>query len=58
MVTSEDIVVAYSNSGETAEIVHILPSLRRIGARIIAVVGHVDSTWDGMPMYTGRRCGP
>ena len=44
MVTSEDIVVAYSNSGETAEIVHILPSLRRIGARIIAVVGHVDST--------------
>ena len=43
MVTSEDIVLAYSNSGETAEVIQILPSLRRIGARVIAVVGHLDS---------------
>lgn len=31
MVTSEDVVIAYSNSGETMEILNILPSLKRIG---------------------------
>lgn len=40
----QDVVLAFSNSGETGEIVAILPSLRRIGAKIIAVVGNADST--------------
>lgn len=44
MVTSEDIVLAFSNSGETNEIVSLLPSLRRIGAKIISVVGNHNST--------------
>lgn len=44
MVTAEDVVVAYSNSGETAEVLNILPSIRRIGARVIAIVGKTDST--------------
>lgn len=44
MVTQEDVVLALSNSGETAEVLHILPSLRRIGAKIIAMVGNPDST--------------
>ncbi|MCI5836496.1 MAG: KpsF/GutQ family sugar-phosphate isomerase [Veillonellaceae bacterium] len=44
MVTEQDVVLAFSNSGETGEIVAILPSLRRIGAKIIAVVGNTDST--------------
>ncbi len=44
MVTSNDVVLALSNSGETAEVLHILPSLRRIGAKIIAMVGNPDST--------------
>ncbi len=44
MVTGEDIVIAYSNSGETAEIIDLLPSLRRIGAKIIGIVGNLDST--------------
>lgn len=43
MVTADDVVVAYSNSGATREILDILPSLRRIGAKVIAVVGNVDS---------------
>ena len=30
MVTSEDVVIAYSNSGETMEILNILPSLKRM----------------------------
>jgi len=44
MVTSEDVVIAYSNSGETAEVLNILPSLKRIGAKLIAVVGKTNST--------------
>lgn len=44
MVTQEDVVLALSNSGETGEVLHILPSLRRIGAKVIAMVGNVDST--------------
>lgn len=44
MVTSADVVIALSNSGETGEILNILPSLRRIGAKIIAMVGNANST--------------
>ena len=44
MVTADDVVIALSNSGETGEILNILPSLRRIGAKIIAMVGNASST--------------
>ena len=44
MVTEDDVVLAFSNSGETGEIIGILPSLRRIGARLIAVVGNPGAT--------------
>lgn len=44
MVTAADVVIAYSNSGETGEILNILPSIRRIGAKVIAIVGKTDST--------------
>ena len=44
MVTANDVVIALSNSGETGEILHILPSLRRIGAKIIAMVGNPNSS--------------
>ena len=44
MVTGEDVIIALSNSGETGEILNILPSLRRIGAKLIAMVGNSDST--------------
>ena len=44
MVTADDVVIALSNSGETGEILNILPSLRRIGAKIIAMVGNANST--------------
>lgn len=44
MVTGEDIVLAFSNSGETVEVLNILPSLKRIGAKLIAVVGNHNST--------------
>ena len=44
MVTADDVVIAMSNSGETGEVLNILPSLRRIGAKLIAMVGNPDST--------------
>lgn len=44
MVTESDVVIALSNSGETGEVLHILPSLRRIGAKLIAMVGNAESS--------------
>lgn len=44
MVTANDIVIAISNSGETNEVIGILPALKRIGAPIIAMTGRVQST--------------
>ncbi|MBM7556969.1 KpsF/GutQ family sugar-phosphate isomerase [Halanaerobacter jeridensis] len=44
MVQEEDIVIAISNSGETDEVLNILPVVKRIGAQIIAITGSLDST--------------
>lgn len=44
MVTSNDMVLAISNSGESSEIVNILPIIKRIGAKIIAMCGNRQST--------------
>jgi len=44
MVTGQDVVIAISNSGETEEIINILPVLKRLGATIIALTGKQDST--------------
>ena len=44
MVTENDIVIAISNSGESSEIVNILPVIRRIGAKIIAMCGRKTSS--------------
>jgi arabinose-5-phosphate isomerase len=42
MVTAEDVVLVLSNSGDTAELVGLLPAFKRIGARIIAMCGRKD----------------
>jgi arabinose-5-phosphate isomerase len=44
MVTRGDTVIALSNSGETEEIARMLPSLKRLGIKIIALTGNADST--------------
>ena len=44
MVTADDVIIAMSNSGETGEVLNILPSVKRIGAKLIAMVGNNDST--------------
>ncbi|MBO5245255.1 MAG: KpsF/GutQ family sugar-phosphate isomerase [Selenomonadales bacterium] len=44
MVTADDVILALSNSGETGEVLNILPSIKRIGAKIIALCGVANST--------------
>ena len=44
MITANDIVIAISNSGESSEIVNILPVIKRIGALIIAMSGRRTSS--------------
>lgn len=42
-VTKEDIVIALSNSGQTEEIVKLLPLIKKIGCKIIAFTGNLGS---------------
>jgi arabinose-5-phosphate isomerase len=44
MVTREDVFVALSNSGETAELLAIVPLIKRQGAKLIALTGRPDSS--------------
>jgi arabinose-5-phosphate isomerase len=44
MITRTDVVVAISNSGETPELVLLLPHLKRLAVPLIVLVGKVDST--------------
>ncbi|WP_448549722.1 KpsF/GutQ family sugar-phosphate isomerase [Thalassotalea fusca] len=44
MITSDDVVLAISNSGETGEVVQIMPVIKRIGAKLIALTGNNKST--------------
>jgi arabinose-5-phosphate isomerase len=39
MVTANDILIAISNSGESSELLDILPAVKRLGARVIAMTG-------------------
>ncbi len=44
MITAEDVVIAVSYSGETDEVVTILPIIKRIGAKLISMTGKSGST--------------
>ena len=44
MITLDDVVLTISNSGETGEVLAIIPVLKRIGAKLIAMTGNPDST--------------
>ena len=44
MITPTDIVLAISNSGETAEILTILPIVKRMGVKLIALLGNTNSS--------------
>lgn len=44
IITTGDVVIALSNSGETEELIAILPTLKSRNASIISIVGNLDST--------------
>ncbi len=44
MITPADVVLALSNSGETAEIITILPIIKRLGVPLISMTGNPGST--------------
>ena len=43
MITREDVFIAISNSGESAELLSIVPQIKREGARLIAITGDHES---------------
>ncbi|HLY51502.1 MAG TPA: KpsF/GutQ family sugar-phosphate isomerase [Steroidobacteraceae bacterium] len=44
MITRTDVVLALSNSGETPEVVELVPHLKRLGVPLIVMTGKADST--------------
>ncbi len=44
MITTDDVVLAISNSGETTEILTILPIIKRMGSKLIALTGNSKSS--------------
>jgi len=44
MIQPQDVVLAISNSGETGEILTILPIIKRMGAKLIAMTGNARSS--------------
>jgi arabinose-5-phosphate isomerase len=44
MITSQDLLIAISYSGETAEVVTILPVVKRMGAKLVSMTGNPKST--------------
>jgi arabinose-5-phosphate isomerase len=44
MITSQDLLLAISYSGETEEVVRILPVVKRIGAKLLSITGNPEST--------------
>jgi arabinose-5-phosphate isomerase len=44
MITPQDLVLAISYSGETAEVLTILPVIKRLGAKLVSMTGNARST--------------
>lgn len=44
IITRDDVVIAISNSGETAELMNLLPLIERFGVKMIAMTGKKEST--------------
>ncbi|MBP3925550.1 KpsF/GutQ family sugar-phosphate isomerase [bacterium] len=44
IITREDVIVAISNSGETQELMNLLPLIKRFGVKMIGMTGKLNST--------------
>ena len=63
MVVKDDVVIAISNSGETEELKKLLPTIKKIGANLIAFTGNLQSTLahhSDVALYVGaaKEAGP
>ena len=43
MVTRRDLLLAFSNSGESEELARLIPAIKRIGAKVVAITGRPGS---------------
>jgi len=43
MITRDDVILALSNSGSTAEIITLLPLIKRLGIQLVSLTGNPDS---------------
>ena len=66
MISKDDVVIAISNSGNSDEVVGILPAVKKIGAKIIAMTGNKKSKLGeaadiildiGADIVTGKQIG-
>lgn len=44
MVTDRDVIIAISHSGESAEVLQMIPRIHRIGAKLLSITGDAGST--------------
>lgn len=44
MITCEDLIITLSNSGETEEVLQLIPAIRRIGAKLVVITGNRKSS--------------
>jgi arabinose-5-phosphate isomerase len=44
MIRAEDVFIGISNSGESDELLRVLPAIKREGAKLVAITGNADST--------------
>ena len=44
MITPQDVVLAMSNSGETSEVVSLIPVIKRLGVTLVSLTGNPNST--------------
>lgn len=47
MISQQDVVIAISHSGESEEILRMVPSIRMIGAKLLSITGNSNSTLSG-----------
>jgi Predicted sugar phosphate isomerase involved in capsule formation len=51
MVEKEDLILAISNSGETPELIAIVPILKRWGNKIISITNKKTLLWQNILMW-------
>jgi arabinose-5-phosphate isomerase len=52
MITREDVLIAISNSGESDELLTVVPLIKRQGGRLIAITGNPNPPWPARPTPT------